>query len=108
MPGELLRGLSSALLDLAASDERIVAITAHARTYGSSRVQDRFPKRFIDVGIAEQHAFTAAAGMAMAGLRPVVAVYSTFSAERSTSGTSTSGFMDCRGHLRRPGGGDRG
>jgi 1-deoxy-D-xylulose-5-phosphate synthase len=40
--------------------------------------QDRFPDRFFDVGIAEQHAVTAAAGMAMGGLRPVVAVYSTF------------------------------
>jgi 1-deoxy-D-xylulose-5-phosphate synthase len=40
--------------------------------------QDRFPDRFYDVGIAEQHAVTAAAGMAMGGLRPVVAVYSTF------------------------------
>ena len=40
--------------------------------------QSRFPNRFLDVGIAEQHAVTAAAGMAMGGLRPVVAVYSTF------------------------------
>ncbi len=38
----------------------------------------RFPDRFVDVGIAEQHAVTAAAGMAMGGLRPVVAIYSTF------------------------------
>src|SRR5438874_11804758 len=40
--------------------------------------QARFPDRFFDVGIAEQHAVTAAAGMAMGGLRPVVAIYSTF------------------------------
>ena len=40
--------------------------------------ESRFPERFFDVGIAEQHAVTAAAGMAMAGMRPVVAVYSTF------------------------------
>ena len=40
--------------------------------------EDRFPDRFFDVGIAEQHAVTAAAGMAMGGLRPVVAIYSTF------------------------------
>jgi 1-deoxy-D-xylulose-5-phosphate synthase len=40
--------------------------------------QERFPDRFFDVGIAEQHAVTAAAGMAMGGLRPVVAIYSTF------------------------------
>jgi 1-deoxy-D-xylulose-5-phosphate synthase len=43
-----------------------------------SNFQDRFPDRFFDVGIAEQHAVTAAAGMAMGGLKPVVAVYSTF------------------------------
>jgi 1-deoxy-D-xylulose-5-phosphate synthase len=40
--------------------------------------EERFPERFVDVGIAEQHAVTAAAGMAMGGLRPVVALYSTF------------------------------
>src|SRR4029450_13743513 len=40
--------------------------------------KDRFPDRFFDVGIAEQHAVTAAAGMAMGGLRPGVAIYSTF------------------------------
>ena len=40
--------------------------------------EEKYPERFLDVGIAEQHAVTAAAGMAMAGLRPVVAVYSTF------------------------------
>ena len=85
LPGPLDAGenyseaFSSALLDLAASDERIVAITAAMPgPTGLLAFQDRFPKRFIDVGIAEQHAFTAAAGMAMAGLRPVVAVYSTF------------------------------
>ena len=50
----------------------------------------RFPERFIDVGIAEQHAMTAAAGMAIAGLRPVVAIYSTFLSRAWTSGTSTS------------------
>ena len=43
-----------------------------------SRFAERYPDRFFDVGIAEQHAVTAAAGMAMAGLRPVVAIYSTF------------------------------
>ena len=47
-------------------------------TDGSARIQVRFPDRFFDVGIAEQHAVTAAAGMAMGGLKPVVAVYSTF------------------------------
>jgi 1-deoxy-D-xylulose-5-phosphate synthase len=64
---------------LASADERIVAITAAmAGPTGLLNFQERFPKRFFDVGIAEQHAVTAAAGMAMGGLRPVVAVYSTF------------------------------
>ncbi len=67
------------LLRLAESDPRIVAITAAMPgPTGLLPFEARFPERFTDVGIAEQHAVTAAAGMAMAGLRPVVAVYSTF------------------------------
>jgi 1-deoxy-D-xylulose-5-phosphate synthase len=67
------------LLRHAESDPRIVAITAAmAGPTGLLPFEARFPERFVDVGIAEQHAVTAAAGMAMAGLRPVVAVYSTF------------------------------
>jgi 1-deoxy-D-xylulose-5-phosphate synthase len=67
------------LLRRAESDPRIVAITAAMPgPTGLLPFQARFPDRFVDVGIAEQHAVTAAAGMAMAGLRPVVAVYSTF------------------------------
>jgi 1-deoxy-D-xylulose-5-phosphate synthase len=67
------------LLRQAESDPRIVAITAAMPgPTGLLPFQARFPDRFVDVGIAEQHAVTAAAGMAMAGLRPVVAVYSTF------------------------------
>ena len=58
---------------------RIVAITAAmAGPTGLLPFQARFPDRFFDVGIAEQHAVTGAAGMAMGGLRPVVAIYSTF------------------------------
>ena len=68
-----------ALLRNAESDPRIIAITAAmAGPTGLLPFEARFPDRFIDVGIAEQHAVTAAAGMAMAGMRPVVAVYSTF------------------------------
>jgi 1-deoxy-D-xylulose-5-phosphate synthase len=68
-----------ALLDAAAEDERIVALTAAMPgPTGLLPFQARFPERFFDVGIAEQHEVTSAAGMAMAGLRPVVAVYSTF------------------------------
>jgi 1-deoxy-D-xylulose-5-phosphate synthase len=70
---------ANALLDLADADDRIVAITAAmAEPTGLVAFQERFPKRFFDVGIAEQHAVTAAAGMAMGGLKPVVAIYSTF------------------------------
>jgi 1-deoxy-D-xylulose-5-phosphate synthase len=68
-----------ALVGLAHSDPRIVAITA-AMTEGTGleEFERRFPDRFFDVGIAEEHAAVFAAGLAIGGLRPVVAVYSTF------------------------------
>ncbi len=67
------------LTRLAEEDERIVAITAAMPSgTGLSIFKNRFPERFFDVGIAEQHAVTMAAGMASAGLKPVFAVYSTF------------------------------
>ncbi|MGD9798782.1 MAG: 1-deoxy-D-xylulose-5-phosphate synthase, partial [Acidimicrobiia bacterium] len=70
---------TEALLAAAETDPRIVAITAAMPgSTGLLPFQDRFPDRFLDVGIAEQHAVTAATGMAMLGLRPVVAIYSTF------------------------------
>jgi 1-deoxy-D-xylulose-5-phosphate synthase len=63
----------------AARNDRIVAITAAMlRPTGLSAMQERFPERVLDVGIAEQHAVTAAAGMAFGGLHPVVAIYATF------------------------------
>ncbi|MBI4686672.1 MAG: 1-deoxy-D-xylulose-5-phosphate synthase [Nitrospirae bacterium] len=67
------------LLRLAREDKRIVAITA-AMTEGTGLTDfaKAFPKRFYDVGIAESHAVTFAAGLATRGLKPVVAVYSTF------------------------------
>jgi 1-deoxy-D-xylulose-5-phosphate synthase len=70
---------SEELLRLGSADERVVAITA-AMVYptGLHRFAQAFPDRCFDVGIAEQHAVTSAAGLAMGGLRPVVAVYSTF------------------------------
>jgi 1-deoxy-D-xylulose-5-phosphate synthase len=70
---------SEELLRLGSDDERIVAITA-AMVYptGLHRFARAFPDRCFDVGIAEQHAVTSAAGLAMGGLHPVVAVYSTF------------------------------
>lgn len=70
---------SLALLDCAERDNRIVAITAAmSRGTGLVPFQHRYPERFFDVGIAEQHAVTFAAGLATGGLRPVVAIYSTF------------------------------
>jgi 1-deoxy-D-xylulose-5-phosphate synthase len=67
------------LCDMAAADERLIAITPAMRE-GSGMVEfhRRFPARYFDVGIAEQHAVTFAAGMACEGLKPVVAIYSTF------------------------------
>ncbi len=67
------------LCDMAEHDPRLVGITPAMRE-GSGMVefQQRFPKRYHDVGIAEQHAVTFAAGMACEGLKPVVAIYSTF------------------------------
>jgi 1-deoxy-D-xylulose-5-phosphate synthase len=67
------------LIELARTDRRIVGITAGMPTgTGLSKFQAEFPDRFFDVGIAEQHALTFATGLAMGGLRPVVAIYSTF------------------------------
>jgi len=67
------------ICDMAALDERLVAITPAMRE-GSGLVEfeKRFPQRYFDVGIAEQHAVTFAAGLACEGMRPVVAIYSTF------------------------------
>ncbi len=67
------------LCDMAAKDERLVGITPAMRE-GSGMVEfeRRFPGRYYDVGIAEQHAVTFAAGMACEGVKPVVAIYSTF------------------------------
>ncbi|MGH2385748.1 MAG: 1-deoxy-D-xylulose-5-phosphate synthase, partial [Candidatus Limnocylindria bacterium] len=68
------------LVRVGGADERIAAITAGMPTgTGLSRFAEHFPSRFHDVGIAEQHAVTMAAGLALAGMRPVVALYSTFS-----------------------------
>jgi 1-deoxy-D-xylulose-5-phosphate synthase len=67
------------LCDMAAHDKRLVGITPAMRE-GSGMVEfeQRFPDRYFDVGIAEQHAVTFAAGLACEGLKPVVAIYSTF------------------------------
>ncbi|MFH1942251.1 MAG: 1-deoxy-D-xylulose-5-phosphate synthase [bacterium] len=68
-----------AMVELAEKDDRIVGITAAmADGTGLVHLANRFPERFFDVGIAEQHAVTFAAGLALQGLKPVVAIYSTF------------------------------
>ena len=67
------------LCDMAAADERLVAITPAMREgSGMVRFSEQFPERYFDVAIAEQHAVTFAAGLACEGLKPVVAIYSTF------------------------------
>jgi len=67
------------LIRLAEKEPRLVAVTAAMKEgTGLSRFAERFPERFYDVGIAEPHAATFAAGLAKGGLKPVVAIYSTF------------------------------
>ena len=67
------------LCDMAARDQRLVGITPAMREgSGLVRFSEQFPARYFDVGIAEQHALTFAAGLAAEGLKPVVAIYSTF------------------------------
>ncbi len=70
---------SDALLAAAEKDKRVVAITAAMPDgTGLMKFREKFPQRYFDVGISESHALGMAAGMAKAGLRPVVAIYSTF------------------------------
>ena len=70
---------STVMTKLGARDERVVAITAAMPDgTGLKRFRNMYPERFFDVGIAEEHAVTFAAGLAAGGLRPVVAIYSSF------------------------------
>ncbi|MFZ8997306.1 MAG: 1-deoxy-D-xylulose-5-phosphate synthase [Ilumatobacteraceae bacterium] len=79
LPTGYTQSFADSIIKAAERDERIVAITAAMPgPTGLIPFQERFPDRFFDVGIAEQHAVAGAAGMAMWGLRPVVAIYSTF------------------------------
>lgn len=67
------------MVELAETDKRVVAITAGmCLGTGLNEFREKFPERFFDVGICEQHAVTFAAGLAQVGLKPVVAIYSTF------------------------------
>lgn len=73
------QAFSAALLSLADQEERLLAITAAmAQGTGLAAFKEAYPDRFFDVGIAEQHAVTLAAGLAKGGLRPLVAIYATF------------------------------
>ncbi|MGA1542594.1 MAG: 1-deoxy-D-xylulose-5-phosphate synthase, partial [Ilumatobacteraceae bacterium] len=79
LPTGYTQAFAETILKEAEADPRIVALTAAMPgPTGLIPFQDRFPDRFFDVGIAEQHAVTGAAGMALGGLRPIVALYSTF------------------------------
>ncbi len=79
IPTGYTQAFAEAVIKEAEADARIVAITAAMPgPTGLIPFEARFPDRFFDVGIAEQHAVTGAAGMAMGGLRPIVAIYSTF------------------------------
>jgi 1-deoxy-D-xylulose-5-phosphate synthase len=78
-PGDWTQAAVDELIRLADADPRIVAITAAMpEGTGLLRFAHRFPDRFFDVGICEQHAVALAAGLARGGLRPVVGIYSTF------------------------------
>jgi 1-deoxy-D-xylulose-5-phosphate synthase len=78
-PPSWTAAFANALIELARTDQRIVGITAAmAGGTGLDKFQKAFPDRFYDVGIAEQHAVTFAGGLAIEGLKPVCAIYSTF------------------------------
>ncbi len=73
------QAFSAAAIDLARRDERVVAVTAAMPDgTGLADFRDALPQRYFDVGISESHAVAMAAGLAKAGLRPIVAIYSTF------------------------------
>jgi 1-deoxy-D-xylulose-5-phosphate synthase len=79
VPVGYTQAFADAMVEVGERDPREIAITAAmGGPTGLRPFQDRWPRRLVDVGIAEQHAVTVAAGMAMGGLRPVVAIYSTF------------------------------
>ena len=83
------KAFSDAMLKLAQADKKINAITAAMpEGTGLAAFREKFPQRFFDVGIAEEHAATFAAGLAAEGLKPVVAVYSSFAATTKLCMTS--------------------
>ncbi|MFC1675205.1 1-deoxy-D-xylulose-5-phosphate synthase [Candidatus Omnitrophota bacterium] len=78
-PKTFTRAFSEKLVELGGRDKRVITVTAAMpEGTGLDKFRDAYPNRFFDVGIAEQHAVCFAAGLAKAGLKPVVAIYSTF------------------------------
>jgi 1-deoxy-D-xylulose-5-phosphate synthase len=78
-PPSYAKVFAHTLTKLAENNPKIIGITAAMATgTGLDKLQQKFPKQYIDVGIAEQHAVTLAAGLACEGMRPLVAIYSTF------------------------------
>ncbi len=78
-PPRYTRVFGDTVVELAEKDDKIVAITAAMPLgTGLDRFRERFPERFFDVGIAEQHAVTFAGGLSLMGVKPFVAIYSTF------------------------------
>ncbi|MFE4107709.1 1-deoxy-D-xylulose-5-phosphate synthase [Almyronema epifaneia] len=78
-PPSYSKVFAETLIKLAEDDPKIIGITAAMATgTGLNKLQEKLPKQYIDVGIAEQHAVTLAAGLACEGMRPVAAIYSTF------------------------------
>jgi 1-deoxy-D-xylulose-5-phosphate synthase len=79
LPKNFTQVFGDAVLETGGRDKRLAVVTAAmAEGTGLSPFRGRFPERFFDVGIAEEHAVTFAAGLAVQGLRPIVAIYSTF------------------------------
>lgn len=78
-PPKYSKVFAETLVKLAENDPRIIGITAAMATgTGLTKLQEKLPQQYVDVGIAEQHAVTLAAGLACEGMRPVAAIYSTF------------------------------
>ena len=78
-PPSYSKVFAETLVKLAEDNPKVVGITAAMATgTGLNKLQEKLPKQYIDVGIAEQHAITLAAGLACEGIRPVAAIYSTF------------------------------
>ena len=78
-PPKYAKVFGETLTKIAESNPKVIGITAAMATgTGLTKLQEKLPKQYVDVGIAEQHAVTLAAGMACEGMRPVAAIYSTF------------------------------